>query len=61
MKLLYKLFRADPDSREGVVAATSGLGILANVMIAAIKVIVGLLTSSIAIISDFCFIQKQGY
>ena len=52
MKYLYKLFRLDPDSREGVIAATSGLCILANLFIASIKVTVGLLSSSIAIISE---------
>ncbi len=52
MKLLYKLFRQDPDSREGIIAATSGLGIIVNVLVAGFKVIVGLLASSIAIVSE---------
>ena len=52
MKLIYRLFRQNPESREGIIAATSGLGIAVNILIAAAKVIVGLLASSIAIISE---------
>lgn len=52
MRFLYKLFNADPESREGVVTTVSGLGVIANIFIAAVKVIVGLLTSSVAIISE---------
>ena len=52
MNFIYKLFRQDPNSREGIIAATSGLGIVANLLIATIKVIVGLLASSIAIVSE---------
>lgn len=52
MKFLYRLFRQDPDSREGVIAVTSGLGILVNLLIAGTKVIIGILTSSIAIVSE---------
>lgn len=52
MRFIYKLFRQDPDSREGVIAATSGLGIAVNVLIAVVKVIIGLLASSIAIVSE---------
>lgn len=52
MKLIYKLFRIQPDSREGVIAATSGLGIVVNILIAVVKVVVGLLASSIAIVSE---------
>lgn len=52
MKLIYKLFRLDPDSREDVITVTSGLGITVNLLIAAIKVVIGLLASSIAIISE---------
>lgn len=52
MKLIYKLFRQDPDTREGVIAATSGLGIIVNALIAAVKVIIGLMASSIAIVSE---------
>ena len=52
MKLICKLFRLDPDSREGIITTTSGLCILANFFIASIKVEGGLLSSSIAIISE---------
>ena len=52
MKMLYKLFKLDPDTREGVVSATSILSIIVNLLIALVKVVVGLITSSIAIISE---------
>ena len=52
MKLLYRLFRQDPNTREGIILTTSGLGILVNVLIATAKVVVGLLASSIAIVSE---------
>lgn len=52
MKLIYKLFKQNPDSRDGIIATTSGLGIAVNILIAAAKVIVGLLASSIAIVSE---------
>lgn len=52
MKLIYRLFRLDPDSREDVITATSGLGIAVNLLIAAVKVVIGLIASSIAIISE---------
>lgn len=52
MKLLYKLLRQDPKSREGVVVATSTLGIIVNLLLATIKILVGAAVSSIAIISE---------
>ncbi len=52
MRLLYRILRQDPDSREGVILTTSALGILANILIAAVKVVIGLLASSIAIVSE---------
>ena len=52
MKLICKILRQDPESREGIIAGTSGLGIIVNLLIAAIKVILGLLANSIAIISE---------
>ena len=52
MKLICKLLRQDPDTREGIIAGTSGLGILVNLLIASMKVILGLLASSIAIVSE---------
>ncbi len=52
MELIYKIFKQDPESREGIIATTSGLGIAINVLIAAMKVVVGLMASSIAIVSE---------
>ena len=52
MKLLYKLLHQNPDSREGAVVTVSALGILVNLILAAIKVVVGLAVSSIAIVSE---------
>lgn len=52
MKLIYKLFRQDPDSREGIIAVTSGLGVVVNLFVSIAKVVVGLLASSIAIVSE---------
>lgn len=52
MGIFYKLFRQDPESRESVIAMTSGLGIAVNLLIAVIKVMIGLLASSMAIISE---------
>ncbi|MDO4816125.1 MAG: cation diffusion facilitator family transporter [Bacillota bacterium] len=52
MKLLCKILRLDPDSREGIISGTSALGIIVNLLIAAMKVILGMLANSIAIISE---------
>lgn len=52
MKLLYKLLRQEPDSREGTAVTVSGLNILVNLIFAAIKVVIGLAVSSIAIVSE---------
>ncbi|MDD6212289.1 MAG: cation diffusion facilitator family transporter [Clostridiales bacterium] len=52
MNILYKIFRLDPNSREGIITVTSGLGIIVNFMIALLKIIIGFFASSIAIISD---------
>lgn len=52
MRFLYTLLHQDPETREGIIATTSTLGIIVNAMIAVGKVIVGLLASSIAIISE---------
>ena len=52
MRFFSRLLRLDPDSREGIIAGTSALGIAVNVLIAAVKVIVGAMASSIAIISE---------
>lgn len=52
MKLIYKLLKQDPESREGIISVTSGLGIFVNIFMALAKVIIGALVSSIAIISE---------
>lgn len=52
MKLIYRLFKQNPDSRESIIAVTSGLGIFVNIALALIKVFIGLLVSSIAIVSE---------
>jgi len=49
---LYRLLRQNPDSREGIISVTSGLGIAVNILLAVIKVIIGAMASSIAIISE---------
>ena len=52
MKIFYKIFGKDSEKREDIITVTSGLGIAANLLIAAVKIIIGLLSSSIAIISE---------
>jgi len=52
MKALYKLFKQDPNSREGIITVTSAMGIIANVVIALAKIIIGTLVSSIAIVIE---------
>lgn len=52
MNLLYRIFHQDPDRRESVIAVTSGLGIAVNVLLAVMKIILGILVSSIAIVSE---------
>ena len=51
MKLLYSLFRQDPDSREGVILTTCGLGAIVNILCSVLKIIIGLAVSSIAVVS----------
>ena len=41
MKFVYKLFKQNPEFREGIIAVTSGLGIFVNVVLALIKVFIG--------------------
>ena len=50
--MLYKLLHRDSDSREDIITVTSGLGIIANLLIAATKVLIGVISSSIAIVSE---------
>ncbi len=52
MKLLYKIFNKDPNRRESIIAVTSGLGVAVNLSVAAVKIALGLISSSIAIISE---------
>lgn len=52
MKLLYKLLRQNPETREGITITTSALGILVNTVLAVVKILVGVAVGSIAIISE---------
>ena len=52
MDILYKLFRQDPNSRQGIITTTSGIGVVVNLLVAVIKIIVGTIASSIAVISE---------
>lgn len=52
MKLLYSLFRQDPNSREGVILTTSGLGVIVNILCSVLKIVIGLAVSSIAVVSE---------
>ena len=52
MFYVYRLFKLNPDVREDVISMTSALGSVCNVLIALIKIVVGLLASSIAIVSE---------
>ena len=52
MPLFYKLLRQDPNSREGQITVTSAMNVAVNLAVSAVKIIIGILTSSIAILSD---------
>ncbi len=52
MKILYKILKQNPESREGIITTTSWLGIITNLLVASIKIIIGALASSIAIVSE---------
>ena len=52
MKLLYKILKQDSNSREGVIMTTSFLGVLVNIACALVKIIIGALAGSIAIITE---------
>lgn len=52
MGLFYKLFKQDPNTREGIITTTSSLGIAANVLIALVKIVIGVVSHSIAIVSE---------
>lgn len=49
---MYKLMKKNPENREDVITMTSGLNIVVNLLIAAVKVLIGFLASSIAIVSE---------
>lgn len=49
---MCKLLKQNPESREGVVIATSAVGIFTNCILALVKIIIGAAVSSIAIISE---------
>jgi len=51
MNILYKLLKQKHD-REGTIVVTSMLGVIVNIVIASSKVIIGLLTNSLAILSE---------
>ena len=52
MNLIYRLFKFDKNTREGVVSATSLLNVVVNALISLLKIVIGILASSIAIISE---------
>lgn len=52
MKVFYNLFKQDIDSREGTIIVTSSIGIIVNIFLALIKIIIGTLGKSIAILSE---------
>ena len=52
MNLLYKILRQDKNSREGVIMATSWLGVIVNILCALVKIVIGALAGSIAIVSE---------
>lgn len=52
MNFLYSLFKQDPDSREGVILTTSWLAVIVNLLCAAVKILIGIFASSLAIISE---------
>ena len=52
MPLIYRIFRQDPQSREGVIVTASALGIVVNLFFSASKIIVGWLSASFAIVSE---------
>ena len=50
--MLYKLLRRNPESRDDIIMVTSGLGIVVNLLIAIAKILIGVLSSSIAIVTE---------
>ena len=52
MELLKKILKLDDDQRKNTIVLTSTLGIVVNLLIAVAKILIGVLASSIAIISE---------
>ena len=52
MTLIYKLLKQNPNTREGQITVTSALNVAVNLAVSAVKIIIGIMTSSIAILSD---------
>ena len=52
MNFLYKLLKQDITSRDGQITVTSVLNIAVNLLVSGVKIVIGLMTSSIAILSD---------
>lgn len=52
MGIFYKLLKQDKNSREGVIVTVSALGIFVNFTVATVKILIGVITSSIAVISE---------
>ena len=52
MDFLYRLFKIDVSKRENRITAVSGLNIAVNLLVASVKVLIGVISSSIAIISE---------
>lgn len=52
MQLLYRFLKQDINSRDGQITVTSAMNIVVNLLVSGVKIVIGLLTSSIAILSD---------
>lgn len=52
MNIVYKLLKKNPDNREDIISVTSLVGIVMNIFIALLKIAIGLIVHSIAIISE---------
>ena len=52
MNILYKILKQDKSSREGVIMTTSWLAVIVNILCALVKIVIGALAGSIAIVSE---------
>ncbi len=52
VKILYKIFGLNPESREGMIVVTSCIGICVNALVAALKIGLGFMSGSVAIVSE---------